>query len=48
MKREYSKEELEILKICYESPTNEYNHLTFEDYIKNAEEAGVMEDLLNE
>ena len=48
MKRVYSKEELEILKICYESPTNEFSHLSFEDYIKGAEEAKVIDDLLGE
>jgi hypothetical protein len=43
---EYSKEELETLRYCYESPTNEYKHLTFEQYIRDAEEAGVIDDLL--
>ena len=44
----YTEEELEILKNCYESPTNEYSHLSFEEWLASAEEAGVIEDMLED
>jgi hypothetical protein len=46
--KKYTIEELEMLKVCYESPTNEYSDLSFEEYIKSAEEAGVIRDLLED
>ena len=43
---ELTKEQIEKLKVCYWSPTNEFSHLSFEEYIQSAKEAGVLEELL--
>lgn len=44
----YTNQELANLKVCYESPTNEFKHLSFEEYIKDAEEANVINELLED
>ena len=47
-KTKYTNHELINLRICYESPTNEFRHLSFEEYIKNAEDENLIEELLED
>jgi hypothetical protein len=42
----YNDQELELLKSQYESPLNEYKHLSFEEWIKALEENDLMKDML--
>lgn len=37
---------IQKLRKTYASPFNEYNMLTFEEYVEEAEKAGVMNELL--
>lgn len=46
--KNYTTEELEILMSWYTSPNNEYDYLTFEEYIEEAERQEVIEILLEE
>lgn len=50
MKR-YTPEEMETLRECYESPTNEFNHLEFNEWLRALEKADngqVLKDIICE
>lgn len=49
LKRYFTDDELETLRICYESPSNEYDYLTFKEYIgklDSLEDITVLRDML--
>ena len=43
---ELSEEDIEGLMICYESPTNEFSHLSFEEYLESIVREDLMPDML--
>jgi hypothetical protein len=44
----YTQPELELLRSQYESPLNEYKHLSFNEWIKALEENDLMKDMLDD
>ena len=47
--KKYSNEEMEILRACYDSPTNEYSYLDFDEWLKELEKVDdgqVLKDIL--
>lgn len=44
---ELSDEDIEALTICYESPTNEFSHLSFNEYLEGIVREDLMPDMLD-
>lgn len=47
----YTPKEMEILRECYESPTNEFSHLGFTEWLRALEKADngqILKDILSD
>jgi len=44
----YTEEQIIQLQACYDNPNNEYSHLSFEEYVAEAEKQNVIDELISE